>query len=237
MSDQPFDPRPLHARARDEIASGQRNRVPPGQRVTEKFPIMTAGTPSVTPKERWSFTVDGLVATPLALDWQAFKALPMEDFTVDIHCVTRWSKLDTRWRGVSLDTLFEMAGVGDGARYVSARADGDYTANLRLEDLRGGKAWVAVSYEGAELPEQHGGPARLVVPALYFWKSAKWLRGLTMDQYDHKGFWEKLGYHNYGDPWREQRYRGINDSFGSSIAPDGLARTIREERLKGKRPK
>jgi len=234
MSDKPFDPRPLHARGRDAMRSGERNRIPPGQRVTEKFPVMTAGTPTITQKEEWSFSLEGLLARPMSFDWGEFNALPQQEFTTDIHCVTRWSKLDTKWRGVSLDHLWELAEPATEARYVSAFSDGGYEANLRLEDLRGGKAWVVTEYEGAPLPEQHGGPARLIVPALYFWKSAKWLRGLRLSQYDEKGFWEKLGYHNYGDPWKEQRYRGLNDSFSSSIAPDGLVRRIREERLKGK---
>lgn len=222
-----FDPRPPHARPADPTG-----RIPPGQRVTDKFPVLTAGTPRVTPREEWTFTVDGLVGTPLRFDWQSFNALPMAEFTVDIHCVTRWSKLDTVWRGVSLDTLFERAGVDPQAAYVQARADGDYSANLKLADLTGGQAFVALDYAGKPLTEEHGGPARLVVPKLYFWKSAKWLRGLTLSQWDVKGFWERLGYHNYGDPWKEQRYRGLDDKAASTTRSEGLARRIREERLK-----
>ncbi len=227
MTDKPFDPRPPHARQADPTG-----RIPPGQIVTEKFPVLTAGTPSITPKEQWSFVVDGMVDAPLRFDWAAFNALPMQEFTVDIHCVTRWSKLDTTWRGVSLDTLFEAAGVQPAAAYVQAFADGDYSANLKLEDLTGGQAFIALEYNGKDLSTEHGGPARLVVPKLYFWKSAKWVRGLTVSEWDIKGFWEKLGYHNYGDPWKQQRYRGIDDQSASTTRSDGLAKRIREERTK-----
>lgn len=222
-----FDPRPPHARPPDPTG-----RIPPGQRVTEKFPVLTAGTPRITPKEEWTFTVDGLVETQLSFGWRDFNDLPMQDFTVDIHCVTRWSKLDTVWRGVPLDTLFDAAGVKPEAAYVLATADGDYSANLRLADLTGGQAFVALEFGGKPLTEEHGGPARLVVPKLYFWKSAKWLRGMTLSEWDYKGFWEKLGYHNYGDPWKEQRYRGLDDSTATTTKSDGLARRIREQRLK-----
>lgn len=183
-------------------------RIPPGQVVTKKFPVMTAGTPKTTPAEKWTLTLDGKVENPLELSWNEFQELPTEDFEVDIHCVTKWSKLDTKWRGVSLDTLIDLVKPLPEARYVSAVSDGDYSANLRLPDLTGGRAFVATHFDGAPLTTEHGGPARLVVPGLYFWKSAKWLRKLTFSEYDYKGFWEKLGYHNYGDPWKEQRYRG-----------------------------
>lgn len=186
----------------------ERPRIPPGQVVTRKFPVMTAGTPKVTSQEKWTLTVDGKVETPLQLTWSDFSKLPTQEFTVDIHCVTKWSKLDTVWRGVSLEVLLDLAKPLPEARYVSAASDGDYSANLRTEDLVGGKAFVATHFDGQPLSEEHGGPARLVVPGLYFWKSAKWLRRLTLSEYDYKGFWEKLGYHNYGDPWKEQRYRG-----------------------------
>lgn len=222
-----FDPRPAHARPADP--SG---RIPPGQRVTEKFPVLTAGTPRITPKEEWSFTVEGLVDTPLSFDWKTFNALPMQEFTVDIHCVTRWSKLDTVWHGVSLETLFDAAGVQPEAKYMQAHADGEYSSNLKLEDVTGGQAFIALAFDGKPLTQEHGGPARLVVPKLYFWKSVKWVRGLTLGEWDIKGFWERLGYHNYGDPWREQRYRGLDDAIATKTPSDGLARRIREERLK-----
>ena len=191
-----------------EYLKDGRPRLPPNQVVTRKFPVMTAGTPVTAGKDSWSLTLDGEVARPLTLDWQGLTALAQLEFTVDIHCVTRWSKLDTRWRGVSVQTLVNLVGPAPEAAYVQARADGNYTANLRLVDLLGDKAFVATDYDGKPLAEDHGGPARLVVPGLYFWKSAKWLRGLHFSQFDYKGYWEKLGYHNYGDPWKEQRYRG-----------------------------
>jgi len=133
-------------------------------------------------------------------------ALPSEDVTVDIHCVTKWTKLDTRWRGVSVDTLLEE--VGTAATYVVQHSYGGYTTNLPLADVTGGKAWVAYQFDGAPLEPEHGGPARMLVPHLYFWKSAKWLTELELRETDEPGFWEMYGYHNYGDPWREQRYAG-----------------------------
>jgi DMSO/TMAO reductase YedYZ molybdopterin-dependent catalytic subunit len=132
--------------------------------------------------------------------------LPAETVTKDIHCVTKWSKLDTAWRGVSVDALFE--GVTTDAGYVTAWSDGGYTTNLPIADVRDGKAWIAYEYDGSPLAPEHGGPARLLVPHLYFWKSAKWVRGLTLTVMNEPGFWEGYGYHNYGDPWREQRYQG-----------------------------
>ena len=135
-----------------------------------------------------------------------FIALPAETPTVDIHCVTKWSKFDTAWEGVSIDTLLD--GVRTEGTYVSAWCDGGYTTNLPLEDVTGGKAWIAYEYEREPLAPEHGGPARLLVPHLYFWKSAKWVRGLEILDHDEHGFWETYGYHNYGDPWREQRYQG-----------------------------
>jgi DMSO/TMAO reductase YedYZ molybdopterin-dependent catalytic subunit len=182
------------------------SRVPPGQYVTSDFPVLSAGPTPHTPLDRWSFTIDGALDQQRSWSWDEFAALPSETLTVDIHCVTKWSKLDTTWKGVSVDTL--LAGVESEAEYVVAWSDGGYTANLPLEDVSGGKAWVAYSYGGEALEPEHGGPARLLVPHLYFWKSAKWVRGLTMSVDDQPGFWEGYGYHNYGDPWREQRYQG-----------------------------
>lgn len=190
-----------------ETREDLRPRIPPNQVVTQKFPVMTAGTPATAGIEEWTLVLDGDVESPVTLDWAAFNSLPQQDFTADIHCVTRWSKLDTRWRGVSLQVLADLVRPKTGSDYVQARADGNYTANLRLRDLVSDKAFVATEFDGKPLSLDHGGPARLVVPDLYFWKSAKWLRGLHFSPYDYKGYWEKLGYHNYGDPWLEQRYR------------------------------
>ncbi len=181
-------------------------RVPPGQYVTHDFPVLSAGPTPHVPAEEWTFTVDGAVAAPVTWSWEQLQALPTETVTVDIHCVTRWSKLDTEWEGVSLDVLLED--VETTADFVVARSDGGYTTNLPLEALLDGKAWVATGFEGEPLAPEHGGPARLLVPHLYFWKSAKWVRGLTLADEDSPGFWETYGYHNDGDPWREQRFDG-----------------------------
>jgi DMSO/TMAO reductase YedYZ molybdopterin-dependent catalytic subunit len=180
------------------------SRVPPGQYVVGDFPVLSAGPTPRTALDEWSFMVDGAVDEPASWTWEEMLALPSETVTVDIHCVTKWSKLDTTWTGVSIETLLE--GLTTEADYVTAWCDGDYTTNLPLEDITGGRAWLAYEYEGEPLDPEHGGPARLLVPHLYFWKSAKWVRGLTLTVEDEPGFWEAAGYHNYGDPWREQRY-------------------------------
>jgi DMSO/TMAO reductase YedYZ molybdopterin-dependent catalytic subunit len=182
------------------------SRVPPGQYLTRDFPVLSAGPTPHTPLDQWSFTVDGAVEKPVSWTWAEFVELPAENVTVDIHCVTKWSKLDTSWKGVSIDTLLER--VESAAEYVTAWSDGGYTTNLTLDDVTGGKAWVAFEYDGEPLESEHGGPARLLVPHLYFWKSAKWVRGLTFTVSDEPGFWEGYGYHNHGDPWLEQRYQG-----------------------------
>ncbi len=181
-------------------------RLPPGQYATADFPVLSAGPTPHTALDAWSLTLDGAVGEPRTWSWEEFTALPTEDFTVDIHCVTKWSKFDTTWTGVSVDLLLE--GAEPSGDYVLASADGGYTTNLPLEDVTDGKAWIAYRYDGAPLEAEHGGPARLLVPHLYFWKSAKWVRGLSLGDEDEPGFWESYGYHNYGDPWREQRYWG-----------------------------
>lgn len=182
------------------------SRVPPGQYVEGGFPVLSAGPTSHTPLERWDFSVEGAVAQPHRWTWSEFRALPRELITRDIHCVTKWTKLDTHWQGVAVDTL--LAGVELRGGYVLAFCDGGYTTNLPLEDVTAGKAWIVDTYEGQPLPAEHGGPARLLVPHLYFWKSAKWVRGLRVLDKDEPGFWESFGYHNHGDPWKEQRYSG-----------------------------
>jgi len=181
--------------------------VPPGQYVVDDFPVLTAGPTPTVSVDDWDFTViDETGARVARWTWSELRALPAEDITVDIHCVTKWSKLGTRWTGVSLDTLFD--GIETSAEFVVAFCDGDYTTNLPLADVLDGQAWVAFGYDGADLDAEHGGPARLLVPHLYLWKSAKWVRGLHLLDEDEPGFWESVGYHNYGDPWREQRYWG-----------------------------
>jgi DMSO/TMAO reductase YedYZ molybdopterin-dependent catalytic subunit len=201
MVDMSFVSRGFRGRPRRDIDPA---RVPPGQYVVDDFPVLSAGPTPRTPLDAWSFTIAGAVDEPVSWTWDELLALPQETFTVDIHCVTKWSKLGTSWTGVSVDTLLE--GVATEAEYVTAWSDGDYTTNVPLEDLTGGQAWVAHTFEGEPLEPEHGGPARLLVPHLYFWKSAKWVRGLALTVADEPGFWEVNGYHNYGDPWKEQRY-------------------------------
>jgi DMSO/TMAO reductase YedYZ molybdopterin-dependent catalytic subunit len=156
--------------------------------------------------DQWEFVITTETGQVHYWSWSDLMALPSETPTVDIHCVTKWSKLDTNWEGVSLDTL--MRDVETAADFALAGSYGGYTTNLPLEDLLDGKAWIAYRYDGDDLPAEHGGPARLLVPHLYFWKSAKWVRGIRLLYQDEPGFWETAGYHNYGDPWREQRYQG-----------------------------
>jgi DMSO/TMAO reductase YedYZ molybdopterin-dependent catalytic subunit len=193
--------RGFHGRPRPNVDPA---RVPPGQYVEDGFPVLSAG-PTPRPKlETWSFTIQGAVGSTVSWTWDEFHRLPTETFTRDIHCVTKWTKLDTHWTGVSLDTLLD--GIELGGDYVTIWSDGGYTTNLAIADITGGKAWVVDTYDGSPLEAEHGGPARLLVPDLYFWKSAKWVRGLTVTVADEPGFWEQNGYHNHGDPWREQRY-------------------------------
>jgi DMSO/TMAO reductase YedYZ molybdopterin-dependent catalytic subunit len=179
-------------------------RIPPGQYLTDDFPVLSAGPTPRTPLDQWDLQIDGEIEQPHRWSWDEFLALPRETITVDIHCVTKWSKLDTVWEGISLDTL--LAGAKPTARFLIVNCDGGYTTNLPIADVTGGKAWIAFNYDGQTLDPEHGGPARLLVPHLYFWKSAKWIRRLTLAADDKRGFWEVLGYHNFGDPWREQRY-------------------------------
>ena len=185
-----------------------RARTPPGQYLTTDFPVLSAGPTPRTPLERWSLTIEGLVDRPISWTWEQFLALPARDWVVDISCVTKWTHLDMRWRGVSVDTLLESVELDPGAAFVVAWCDGDYTTNLPLGDVLNGQAFVAYEYDGAPLAPEHGGPARLVVPSRYFWKSAKWIRGLRIQAADQPGFWESLGYHNRGDQRLEERYSG-----------------------------
>ena len=188
-------------------AASDRNRIPPGQYETKDLFVLSAGPTPRIPLGDWSFAINGLVDVPVQWSWQEFNALPRQSFTKDIHCVTKWSKLDTHWEGVSIDSLLEHVTLRPEARYVMAYCHGGYTTNVPLADLRDGKSFVALRYEGQPLAPEHGGPARLVVPHLYFWKSAKWIQGLRFMAAEEAGFWEQNGYSLYGDPWREQRYR------------------------------
>jgi len=199
MSD--FVSRGFTGRRRQE---SEAERLPPGQYPEPGFPVLTAGpTPRIEPA-KWSFQIDGMVSNPRTWTWEEFGQLPFELVPCDIHCVTKWSKLGTSFGGVAVDALLD--GVQPDGAYAMAFSHGGYTTNLPLEDLTGGKAWVVTEHEGEPLPREHGGPARLLVPHLYFWKSAKWVAGLRIMDHDEPGFWEQNGYHNHGDPWKEQRY-------------------------------
>jgi DMSO/TMAO reductase YedYZ molybdopterin-dependent catalytic subunit len=180
--------------------------IPPGQYLADDFPVLTAGPTPTVSLDTWDFTIVDDSGGELARwSWPQLLSLPAESFTVDIHCVTGWSKIATRWTGVSVDTL--LADIDTSAEFVLAFSDGEYTTNLPLADVTDRRAWIAYGYDGAELEPEHGWPARLLVPHLYLWKSAKWVRGLQLLDEDEPGFWESVGYHNYGDPWRQQRYR------------------------------
>ena len=184
-------------------------RLPPGQYdAGSDWPVLTAEvTPRLDP-ERWTMTVDGLVTNTHTWSWQDMHALPQSVYEGDIHCVTTWSKLATSFGGVSLDLLFEAVRPKPEATHVLATSTTGYTTNLPLSHLTGGQAWIAWTHEGKPLTREHGGPVRLLVPHLYFWKSAKWVTRLTLLDHDEHGFWERNGYHDLGDPWLEQRYQG-----------------------------
>ena len=199
----PIVSRGFRGRRRDD---GDPSRTPPGQYLTSDFPVLSAGPTPHTSIAEWSFSIAADSEVLRRWTWDEFRALPRETITKDIHCVTKWSKLDTVWEGVSVDTLLE--GLDTSAEHVLEFAEGGYTTNLPLEDVTGGKAWIAFAFDGEPLAPEHGGPARMLVPHLYFWKSAKWVRGLRLLDEDEPGFWETNGYHMYGDPWREQRYSG-----------------------------
>lgn len=180
--------------------------LPPGQYLTEDFPVLSAGPTPRIDLEDWSLAVTDVDGGGVKLSWADLMALPSEEVLTDLHCVTHWSKLGTSWRGVSLDTL--LADFETEAEFALVHSYGGYTTNLPMEDLLDGKAWVAFEYDGGDLDPEHGGPARLLVPHLYLWKSAKWVNRIELLLEDEPGFWEQLGYHEYGDPWREQRYVG-----------------------------
>ena len=182
-------------------------RVPPGQTQVSSWPVLTYGpTPHVDTKT-WTLTIDGAVNKPITLTWEEFNKLPQLQLLTDIHCVTRWSKLHMPWDGVSLDELIGLAGglTSDAQHLIATTVEG-YTTNVPVRDILNNQAMVATYAEGEPLTPEHGGPARLFVPHLYFWKSAKWIQRLTFTKEDHSGFWEVNGYHNYGDPWKEERY-------------------------------
>ena len=185
-------------------ARANSDRVPPGQYEVKDFPVLTAGPTIGITEDQWELTVTDGINTK-TYDWEGLHALPVEGITVDIHCVTHWSKLDTDWEGVQVSTLFEDAGVGDYG-YALISSYGDYTTNVPVADLIEHDALIATRYGGESIDPEHGGPARLLVPHLYLWKSAKWVHYIRLMDDDEPGFWETAGYHIYGDPWREQRY-------------------------------
>lgn len=184
-------------------------RLPPGQYdAGTSWPVLTAEAEPRIKAEEWTFTLEGLVAQPTTWSWDEMHALPPSTYEGAIHCVTTWSKFDMTWVGVSLDTLFAIAQPLPNATHVLATCATGYTTNLPLVDVMNGQAWVAWVVDGAPLPRAHGGPVRLLVPHLYFWKSAKWVTGMRLLDHDEPGFWERYGYHNHGDPWAEERYQG-----------------------------
>lgn len=184
------------------------SRLPPGQYLTDRFPVLHVGDVPEYRLGEWDLTIFGLVDSPVRLGLDDLRALPAADLTFDIHCVTKWSKFDTKWTGVLVRDLFEMAGVQAGATHVMEHAEFGYTTNVPLTDITVDNAIVAYAYEGEEIEPIHGGPVRIVIPHLYFWKSAKWVRGLELCEGDAPGFWERNGYNMYGDPFREQRFTG-----------------------------
>jgi DMSO/TMAO reductase YedYZ molybdopterin-dependent catalytic subunit len=199
----------LLGRKRADLAAGiDPARVPPGQYVTERFPVLHAGVVPKVDLSKWDFRVEGLVSAPLVWSYEDIKAMPATEKTLDIHCVTKWTKLDTRWEGVSVTELMSRVEVAPGATHVLVQAEQGFTANIPLPDFTREENLFAYRYGGEDLEPEHGWPLRLVVPHLYFWKSVKWVRGLRFLDHDTPGFWERNGYHMYGDPFREQRYWG-----------------------------
>jgi DMSO/TMAO reductase YedYZ molybdopterin-dependent catalytic subunit len=184
-------------------------RLPPGQYdAGATWPVLNAEATPTVDLATWTFTVEGHVESPTTWTWDEVRALPASGYNGDIHCVTTWSKLGVSFGGVSVDTLLAAAGPLPSATHVMAYAETGYTTNLPLADVTGGKAWVVWEYEGGPLPPEHGGPVRMIVPHLYFWKSTKWVAGMRLMDHDEPGFWEQNGYHDRGDPWLEQRYQG-----------------------------
>lgn len=181
-------------------------RLPPGQYETNDFPVLSLGpTPSVS-KDEWSLKIFGLVENKMEFGWEKINKLSQKNVVKDIHCVTKWSKFDTKWKGVNLEDLISLVKVKPQTTHIIAYSYDGYTTNIPLEDIMDGKAIVALAYDEKDIEAKHGGPARLLVPHLYFWKSAKWLKAIEFVDADQPGFWETRGYHNYGDPWKEQRY-------------------------------
>ena len=194
-------------RAKEKQAHAD-GRLPPGQSLTIKWPVLHYGSVPQFDAEKWDFKISGLVEEPLRLNWREFRELPQVEVTSDFHCVTRWSRLDNRWKGVRFIDVLEKVKMKPGAEHVLVLAEEGYTSNIPLKDLRRPEVLFAFEHDGAPLTGEHGGPLRLVVPHLYAWKSVKWVRGFMVLDHERLGFWERNGYHAYGDPWKEQRYSG-----------------------------
>ena len=204
--DEPLISRGFRSRRQQQAP---KNRLPPGQYVTTDFPVLSAGPTPQTRLEDWTFSIQLGGSLIGKWSWAEFEALTQTTIKTDIHCVTKWSKFDTPWQAVTFDDLLKAVGLAEPHEpYIMAHCDGAYTTNIPVEDLVDGQGMIATRYEGLPIPPVHGGPARLLVPHLYFWKSAKWVRRLRFMKEDEPGFWESLGYHIYGDPWKEQRYDG-----------------------------
>jgi DMSO/TMAO reductase YedYZ molybdopterin-dependent catalytic subunit len=197
---QPGDRRVLEEKAKAE------GRLPPGQSLTLKWPVLHYGSVPDFDESKWDFKISGAVAAPLKLSWKEFRALPQTEVTADFHCVTRWSRLNNTWKGVLFSEVMKLAKANPEAKHVLVLAEEGYTANIPFQDLRRPDVLFAFDHDGVPLTAEHGGPVRLIVPHLYAWKSVKWVRGFTLLDEDRLGFWERNGYHVYGDPWKEQRY-------------------------------
>jgi DMSO/TMAO reductase YedYZ molybdopterin-dependent catalytic subunit len=194
----------LSGRSKDREKWG--DRLPPGQKVVENWPVLTyGGTPRIDIKD-WRLRLFGLVESEVEFEWQQFQALPLTDVHCDIHCVTSWSRMDNDWQGVRFTDLLDHVKVGPEASAVIAHCYGGYTTNLLLSDVMRDNVLLATKHDGEDIPAEHGGPVRLMVPHLYFWKSAKWVNGIEFIEKDRPGFWEQYGYHMRGDPWKEERY-------------------------------
>jgi DMSO/TMAO reductase YedYZ molybdopterin-dependent catalytic subunit len=193
-------------RKRREREMREAGRLPPGQSLTLKWPVLHEGSVPSFDQQTWDFSVSGLVEKPFRFTWSEFTRLPMKEITVDMHCVTRWSRFDVRWEGVPFTELAKLALPKPDAKYVMVLAEQGYTSNVPLADLMRPTTLFALKHNGQPLPAEHGYPVRLVVPHLYAWKSVKWVRGLDFMDHDAPGYWEENGYHMYGDPFREQRF-------------------------------
>jgi DMSO/TMAO reductase YedYZ molybdopterin-dependent catalytic subunit len=196
-------------RKRHEVPPAAAERLPPGQVLTEKWPVLHFGSVPIIDAAKWELRIFGEVEEEIRVSWEAFGRLPRAERANDIHCVTRWSRLDNRWEGVAVPDVLKLARIDPGATHVLLHAFGDWTTNLPLEDFDREENLLATHHDGLPLTPEHGGPVRAVVPHLYFWKSAKWLRGIELLRKDRPGFWERNGYHMRGDPWKEQRYGGF----------------------------